>query len=299
MKSLTTSLIYLFSIAFIVLSGFNYAYATTEAEVLKINYPHYDAKVPVSFFSDNAMVMFYGPEDGVTLNMVIQPEAERNLEQYTAFSKEQIKGMPDFKVENEGFETFNGVKFASAVNNFKREGMSLKSKGVWTIFNKKAYVMTFTAPDESFEKYMKTADSIFASLKLTPLSIDMPADFIPANSLIMGFGESTPEEFRINFNIIVKPEAGKTLEEFTDFSKKEAVKIPGFTIVKEGYETYGGVKFFSVIHKFSQNNVSLKARSIWTIANKKVYIITYTATEGSFEKYAGDIESLCKTFSVK
>ncbi|HPG57558.1 MAG TPA: DcrB-related protein [Candidatus Wallbacteria bacterium] len=291
--------IYALCFAALAVFGFGHAYASTEAEILSISYPHYEAKVPVTFFSDNAMVMFYGPEEAVTFNMVIQPEPDRNLEQYTAFSKEQIKNLPDFKVENEGFETYNGVKFATALNNFKRDAMNLKSKGVWTVFNKKAYVLTYTAPAASFEKYLKTADAAFASFKTSPLSITMPKDFVPQNSIMMGFGESTPEEFRINFNIIVKPEAEKTLEEFTEFSKKEASKIPGFTILKEGYETYGGVKYFSVIHKFKQGEVPLKARSVWTITNKKVYILTYTSTEGSFSKYEADIESLCKNFSVK
>lgn len=281
----------------IILLSFNYAFAT--GEVLTIAYPHYEAKVPVSFFGDDAMIMFYGPGEGVTFNAVIQPEPDRNLEQYTAFSKEQIKALPDFKVEKESFETFNGVKFATAVNNFKRDGMNLKSKGVWTIFEKKAYVLTYTAPEAVFETHLKQADAIFGSFKLSPLAIEMPAEFIPENSLMMGFGESTPEEFRINFNIIVKPEANRTLEEFTEFSKAEAKKIPGFTIEKEGYETYGGVKFFSVVHKFKQNDIALKARSVWTIAKKKVYIITYTATEGAYEKFAGDIESLCRNFVVK
>lgn len=297
------SLIYVFILSFVLLSGFNYACAapqqSTTQEVLTITYPHYEAKVPVSFFNDNAMVMFYGPEDAVTINIVIQPEAERNLEQYTAFSKEQIKNLPDFKVENEGFETFNGVKFATALNNFKRNGMSLKSRGVWTVHNKRAYVMTYAAPDKLFDKHLKTAEAIFASLKLSPASLEIPADFVPVNSLVMGFGESTPEEFRVNFNVIVKPEVKKTLEEFTEFSKSETSKIPDFTIFKEGYETYGGVKFFSVIYGLKQAGVKLKARSVWTIVNKKVYILTYTSTESAFEKYAADIEYLCKNFIVK
>lgn len=297
------SLIYVLILSVVLLSGLNYACAAPEQpavpEVLTVSYPHYEAKVPVSFFNNNAMVMFYGPEDAVTLNIVIQPEAERNLEQYTAFSKEQIKNLPDFKVESEGFETFNGVKFAAAMNSFKRDGISLKSKGVWTVYNKNAYIMTYAAPGNLFDKYLKTAEAIFASLKLSPLSIEVPAGFVPKNSIIMGFGESTPEEFRVNFNVIVKPEEKKTLEEFTEFSKSETSKIPDFKILEEGYKTYGGVKFFSVVYKLKQSGIQLKARSLWSIADKKVYILTYTSTEGVFEKYAADIEYMCKNFIVR
>jgi hypothetical protein len=159
--------------------------------------------------------------------------------------------------------------------------------------------MTYAAPDKIFDKHLKTAEAIFASLKLSPASLEIPAGFVPQNSIIMGFGESTPEEFRVNFNIIVKPEEKKTLEEFTEFSKSETSKIPDFSILKEGYETFGGVKFFSVVYKLKQSGIQLKARSVWSIANKKVYILTYTSTEGAYDKFAADIEYLCKNFIVK
>jgi len=292
-------LIYSFISAAILFGGLNYAWAVSEPEILSIYYPYYTAAAPVSFFNDNAMIMFYGPEEAVTLNLVIQPEPDRNLEQYTAFSREQIKNVPDFKVEKESSEVYSGVKFASAINNFKRNGLYLRSKCVWTVHNKHAYVMTFAAPERLFDKYLKTAEDIFASFKLSPLSISVPADFVPRSSIMMGFGESTSEGFRINFNIIVKPETGMSLEEFTEFSKSEASKIPGFTILKEGYETFGGAKFFSVVHKFKQNQISLKARSAWSLKDKKVYILTYTSTEKAYEKYAADIDYLCKKFIIK
>jgi|GEM_PF-3517570 len=296
MKTLITSL----GIAsmIIMLAG-GAVYATEEISAFSFDYPYYSLKAPVSFFDDNALIMIYGPEEAVSINVIVQPEPDRNLEQYTAFSREQIKNLPDFKVEKEGIETINGVKFAFAMNNFKRDGASIKSKGIWTVFNKKAFVITYTAPEASFEKYLKTVESVFASFSPEPMKLSVPEAFVPKNSLIMGFGASTPEEFRINFNVIVKPEENKTLEQFTDFSKEEAKKIPGFTILSEGNEIYGGVKYYNVVHKFKQNALGLKARSAWAVSDKKVYIITYTSTEAAFDKYSKDIDYLCKSFVIK
>ncbi len=271
--------------------------ASASANDFTLNYPAYTLKVPTSFMTVDSMVMIYGPEPMTTFNLITNPETEKNLEQYTAFSKEQIKGIPDFKVEKEGFETYNGVKFASAVNKFKSEDMTLRSKGVWTIQNKKAHVMTYTAGDASFDKYLKDAEGMFAGFDIANSALKVPAGFAGENSIVMVFGE-TINEFRINFNVIVKAEKEKTLEQYTAYSKEEVKKVPDFKIEKEGYETYNGVKFYSMTSKMVNNDVKLKAKSAWTIIDGKAYILTYTSTEGAFDKYLRDAESMMNNFSI-
>ena len=271
--------------------------ASAAANDFTLNYPAYALKVPASFMTGDSMLMIYGPEPLVTFNLITNPELEKNLEQYTAYSREQIKGIPDFKIEKEGFETYNGVKFATAVNKFKSEDTMLRSKGAWTIQNKKAHVMTYTAGDASFDKYVKDAEAMFGGFDIANTSLKVPAGFCGENSIVMVFGE-TINEFRINFNVIVKTEKDKNLEQYTAYSKEEVKKVPDFKIEKEGYETYNGVKFYSMTSKMINNDVKLKAKSSWTIIDGKAYILTYTSTEAAFDKYIKDAEAMMNNFSM-
>jgi len=271
--------------------------AFASANEFVLNYPAYTLKIPVSFMASDSMLMIYGPEPMTTFNLIINPELEKNLEQYTIFSKAQIKGIPDFKVEKEGYETYNGVKFATAVNKFKSEEFMLRSKGVWTIQNKKAHVMTYTAAEASFDKYIKDAESMFGGFDIANLTFKVPATFSGENSIVMVFGE-TINEFRINFNVIVKAEKEKNLEQYTAYSKEEVKKVPDFKIAKEGYETYNGVKFYSMTSDMVNSGVKLKAKSSWTIVDGKVYILTYTSTEAAFDKYLKGAEAMMNNFAI-
>lgn len=284
-------------VVLVILWYANFSFAITNDNFF-INHSNYEFSIPMSFLGDDAVLMFYGPTDNVNFNIIIQSEPNRNLEEYTKFSKEQVQQIPDFKIEKESYETYNGNKFAVAVNSFKKDNVNFKSKGMWTIYNKKAYVLTYTATDDIFDKYLKDAENIFKSFKISPCSISIPKEFTPDNNLIMVFGETT-QNFRINFNIIVNKITQKTLEEFTEFSKAEAKKIPGFEIIKEGYETYNKVKFYTATQKLMQNNIKLMAKSIWTVNNQKAYIITYTSTENEYPKYEKEINELCKSFKIK
>ncbi|MEZ7891389.1 MAG: DcrB-related protein [Candidatus Wallbacteria bacterium] len=161
----------IFSIMALAALLLNFAPAAYAADNQSFNFKHplYEVKVPEGFMSEDSPVMIFGPTDGdfrVNVNILVMDEKEKNLEQYTQFSLDQMKTVPDVKVIKEGYETYNGVKFYSVVAGFKQNNIAVTTKTIWTISNAKAYVLTYTSNEKLYEKHLKDAETIFSSFAL-------------------------------------------------------------------------------------------------------------------------------------
>lgn len=132
-------------------------------------HPCFEFNLPTSFMAEDSPVVIFGPAEGdfrVNVNFLVQNTGGKSLEEFTKISQEQIKSFPDAKIEKEGYETINGVKFFSAVASFKKEAYTLKAKTAWTVADGKAYVLTYTATEQSYGKYLKDADAMFSSFAI-------------------------------------------------------------------------------------------------------------------------------------
>jgi len=126
----------------------------------------------------------------------------------------------------------------------------------------------------------------------------LPSSFMTEDSPVIIFGPAEGD-FRINVNFLVQKTDGKTLEEFTKLSQEQLKSFPESKVIKEGYETINGAKFYSVTATFKKETYVLKAKTAWAVTDGKAYVITYTATEQTFDKYLKDAETMFSTFAIK
>jgi hypothetical protein len=89
------------------------------------------------------------------------------LDQYTALSKGQIAAaMGASSILSVKRIAIDGKPADEMIYKMNYQGKSLKVKGVWLIEDKKAYVITYTAEPNKFDKYLSDADKTIKSFKI-------------------------------------------------------------------------------------------------------------------------------------
>jgi eukaryotic-like serine/threonine-protein kinase len=107
-----------------------------------------------------------GEEDvfGDNVNMVSYAVAGYNSKTYAAYSKTYLpQKVKNFKVLEEKAITQNGKEGYYIVFTGKQEGQLLKWKQVYFIINGTGYVLTFTAQQTVYNKYIKEATQVLNS----------------------------------------------------------------------------------------------------------------------------------------
>ena len=91
-----------------------------------------------------------------------------------------------------------------------------------------------------------------------------------------------------------------TLDEYYTITKPELLKlIPGFTEVSNTPIKVNTMDAQKLIYTGTQGTTKLKWEQVYLIKNKAVYIITYTATEGTFDQYAQKFDEMVATLEIK
>lgn len=269
---------------------------SSDPETFTIKHPRCELNAPKSFFGEESMIVIYGPESGVSFNIITHPESTKSLKEYAEFSKEQAR-LGGFKNVFEGEADYNNTRFAYQIYSFRDGRDELKAKCFWTLRNKSAFILTYTAPEGLFEKYLKESEALMEGFEIDPPSIKIPDSFVSKNrSLIVLSGEKTGD-FQTNINVIIEKET-KPYQEFIKDSK-EGLKNSETTFLAEGFEIFRGSRFYSAIHEFKSGDLMLKAKSTWTLQNGVAYILTYTSLKTSYEKQENNVEQIFKNFSIK
>jgi len=101
---------------------------------------------------------------------------------------------------------------------------------------------------------------------------------------------------------IIKKELDKeyTLTDYYTITQPELQKlIPNFTEVSNETLQINGIDAQKLIYKGTQGDVKLQWEQVYLIKNKVVYIITYTATEDTFDEYIKDVETTIGSLELK
>jgi hypothetical protein len=107
----------------------------------------------------------------------------------------------------------------------------------------------------------------------------------------------------INENVgIMKKALDKnyTLAEYYQLTKPEIIKlIPGFTEISNETIKINDLDAQKLIYKWTQGTTKLQWEQIYLIKNKTVYIVTYTATEATFNQFNQKIDEMAATLEIK
>lgn len=100
----------------------------------------------------------------------------------------------------------------------------------------------------------------------------------------------------------MKKDLGKdyTLDEYYALTKPELVKlIPNFTEVSNEKIQVNGMDAQKLIYKWTQGETKLQWEQVYLIKDKNVYIVTYTATEATFDQFALRMDEMVATLEIK
>lgn len=91
-----------------------------------------------------------------------------------------------------------------------------------------------------------------------------------------------------------------TLDEYYTFTKPELIKlIPGFTEISNETIKVNNIDAQKLIYKWTQWATKLQWEQVYLIKNKAVYIITYTATEATFDEFIQKLDEMIATLEIK
>lgn len=91
-----------------------------------------------------------------------------------------------------------------------------------------------------------------------------------------------------------------TLTEYYELTKPELIKlIPEFTEISNEPIKINDIDAQKLIYKGKQGDTKLQREQIYLIKNKNVYVLTYTATEDTFNEFAQKVDEMAATLEIK
>lgn len=154
------------------------AIAQTDWKTLKDK--EYSIKYPADWTADKtgqmgATFFLFSPLDSESdafrenINLIVQDLSAYNLDLngFTALSESQIKTMVKNSsiIESLRVKT-NGNEFHKIIYSGEQNDLLLTFEQYYWVKNKKAYILTFTCTQESFDRFKKTSEEILASFVL-------------------------------------------------------------------------------------------------------------------------------------
>jgi hypothetical protein len=89
------------------------------------------------------------------------------------------------------------------------------------------------------------------------------------------------------------------LKEYTQQKIFSLKKLPSFTHMDASRTFLSNILAHKVMYEYSKQNDHIKAIKIWTIANDKIYTITYLAEKERFDYYLPSVQNIINSFDIK
>ena len=204
--------------------------------------------------------------------------------------------------------------------------LPLKALYLLVVYEDKAYAITATALDAAWDKYESAFDASLRSLRFLADSQSPAQPSQPYSNSMDGFEIQPPDgwavddsgaggtsvifyittpdlhgdaPFRANMNVSVWPTDGIKLEELVP-AIKEAYKISGtdFTLLEETSPIVNDLETYVFDYTHSQGGLPLRVMQLAAIYEDKIYAITATALDGTWENYEAVFEASFRSFRV-
>jgi serine/threonine-protein kinase len=109
------------------------------------------------------------------------------------------------------------------------------------------------------------------------------------------------DKYSENVNLVVQnlSENRSTLEQFTPFRldviKKSSPKIK---VIQEGQQKLANREAYQVTYTLEEDGMSLERLQIWTVKERKAYILTYTAQPNQYSQYLPTVKQMINSFRI-
>ncbi|WP_239616158.1 DUF1795 domain-containing protein [Cohnella mopanensis] len=111
--------------------------------------------------------------------------------------------------------------------------------------------------------------------------------------------ENDSDMFQENINFLIQDLGGQKvkLADYVDATKQQlGALITGFKLEDEGASSEDGVEAYNLLYSGKQGEYNLKWQQSFAIIEGKAYVITYTAEEGSFDKFVDQAGSIAESW---
>ena len=88
------------------------------------------------------------------------------------------------------------------------------------------------------------------------------------------------------------------LNEFSQQKIFSLKKLPSFTNMQASTTLLSKILAYKVTYEYTKQNDNIKALKIWTIANDKIYTITYLAEKERFDTYLPFVQNIINSFEI-
>lgn len=139
--------------------------------------------------------------------------------------------------------------------------------------------------------------------KLDKFSIQVPNDWnFAENEYWFSVIVYTPDDWWVRENLwvlIQTPQINTNLEEYYQESIKKIDEISEwFKEIKTSDIEINWLKGKNTIYETIQNNTNIKSQQTVFIKDNIVYVIQYTATKNTFDKYMDGVNTIIKSFKI-
>jgi serine/threonine-protein kinase len=124
-------------------------------------------------------------------------------------------------------------------------------------------------------------------------------DFFTVGIIFISPDEELQDNFQENVSVMIEELSSPlSLTEYTNQSIEEIKKLSDPNLTSATVTTLADREARKVIYRGEEAGNSLQRMQIWTIANNRVYIITYTAESQKYEKFSQIVEEMLNSFAI-
>jgi eukaryotic-like serine/threonine-protein kinase len=109
------------------------------------------------------------------------------------------------------------------------------------------------------------------------------------------------DQYLENVNLVIQDlsENRSTLEQFTPF-RLDVIKqsSPNIKIIQEGQQKLANREAYQVTYTLQEDGASLERLQIWTVKDRKAYILTYTAEPEQYATYLPTVKQMMNSFKI-
>ena len=194
------------------------------------------------------------------------------------------------------------VVFFIATGNFKFSA-SVNNQQTSTSSQTSTETSTPTKEEPSAPKTKTYTNSTYG------LSLEYPEDWSmkenPATGIVVAFGspkESSDDKFVDNVNVSFTNLSSKdalTLDQLADAWLKETENsAPTFKLLDRQHTSVAGETAEQLVYSFSNKGMDMKGMVVITMKNKMAYIVTYSAEEGSYDKFVDAANTMVSSLKL-
>lgn len=274
------------------------------------------------------IVFLYSPKDGEVdnfaenINISVETlPSEMTAEKYFSLISPSLKKMlPEFNLIKDGTANLQAGKAKWLIAEFKMKGMVIRSLTFIVVKGKTAHIVTCTALNNTFEKYIEQFETAVKSLRFEAAQADIPG-FVRYTDKAKGYSIGYPKDWerlkgsKTAFAVAEKihPNTGSysesmnvvmievprviTQDEFYKFFVEGTKRrVDEFKVLQKESVVMGGENAVRVTYSGKGRGVNFKVYAYMLIKGKKLYLVTCGAKEADFDKYKALFEKIANSF---